>query len=266
MSTVGPDFRHEVVVRDLATGAGTRVPAPAQVGAMARAVVSWAPGGRLFFGVGGVETSEIYDWSADGSRGGRKLLAGMSAQTVASRGEIYFTRDERGPLRLRRAPLGPEGTAETSEPVFPDSAQPNVHWFNVSPDGRLLAFAERSGNAAPNIFVTTLPDLRERRQVTSTGGSRPRFSADGKSLWYFNPTPPGGPVGGRVSVAPVTTDPLTIGAASVVLSGDPADGTLFPMFDVAKDGRLLTTRRADPQPGDEARIVLMQNWQAAIRK
>jgi len=25
----------------------------------------------------------------------------------------------------------------------------------------------------------------------------------------------------------------------------------------------LMTRRADPQPGDEARVVLMQNWLAA---
>jgi hypothetical protein len=52
----------------------------------------------------------------------------------------------------------------------------------------------------------------------------------------------------------------------VVLVQDAADGTQFPLFDVSADGRLLVTRRADPQPGDEARVVLMQNWQAAIRK
>jgi len=37
-------------------------------------------------------------------------------------------------------------------------------------------------------------------------------------------------------------------------------------FDVAADGRLLMTRRADPLPGDEARVMLIQNWLAAIRK
>ena len=41
---------------------------------------------------------------------------------------------------------------------------------------------------------------------------------------------------------------------------------MFPLFDVAEDGRILMTRRADPQPGDEARVVLMQNWRVAIRK
>ena len=77
MAVLGPDFREEIVVRDLATGTDTRVPAPRPVSAMTTgATISWAPGGRLFFGVGGVETSEIFDWPADGSTGGRKLVAG----------------------------------------------------------------------------------------------------------------------------------------------------------------------------------------------
>jgi hypothetical protein len=264
MSTVGPDFRADLLVRDVATGTDTLVPPPRQAGAMTLgATVSWAPGGRLFFGVGGVETSEIYDWPADGSTGGRRLLTGLAARMVEGRRQIYFTRDERGATRLRRGTLGPEGTAESSEPVFPDNAEPNVHWFDVSRDGRLLAFTDRSQSSRPNVFVTTLPDVRERRQVTSNSGSRPRFSRDGKLLWYFSPTPQAGATRGQFNVVPLTTDSLAIGAPSAVLVQDAADGVSFPMFDVAKDGRLLVTRRADPQPGDEARVVLMQNWLAA---
>jgi hypothetical protein len=37
-------------------------------------------------------------------------------------------------------------------------------------------------------------------------------------------------------------------------------------FDVAPDGRLLTTRILPTAPGDEARLVLLQNWKGAIRK
>lgn len=97
MSTLGPDFRADVVVRDLATGSDTRVPAPRPTGAMmGGTLASWAPGGRLFFGVGGIEASEIYDWPADGSTGGRKLQAGWRAQIVAGGRAMYFTRDERG--------------------------------------------------------------------------------------------------------------------------------------------------------------------------
>jgi hypothetical protein len=93
-----------------------------------------------------------------------------------------------------------------------------------------------------------------------------RFSSDGQSLWYFSTTSAGGAARGQINVVPVTTAPLSIGAPSVVLTWDPADGTRFPPFDVAKDGRILMTRRADPEPGDEARLMLMQNWQAALRK
>ena len=267
MSTVGPDFRADLVVRDLATGTDTLVPPPRQAGAMTLgASVSWAPGGRLFFGVGGIETSEIYDWPADGSTGGRKLVDGLSARMNARRQEIYFTRDERGAERLRRATLGPNGTVEESEALFPANVEPTVPWFDVSPDGQLLAFTDRRGTDGPNIFVTTLPDLRERRQVTSNGGSRPKFTRDGKSLWYFSGAPTAGATRRQLHVVPVTMNPLTIGAPSVVLAEDPSNGISFTSFDVAKDGRLLMTRRADPQPGDEARVVLMQNWLATIKK
>ena len=58
-------------------------------------------------------------------------------------------------------------------------------------------------------------------------------------------------------------NPLTISAPSVVLVEDPSNAISFTSFEVAKDRRILMTRLADPQPGDEARVVLMQNWLAA---
>ncbi len=163
MSILGSDFREEIVVRDLVTGTDTRVPAPRPVSAMTTgATVSWAPGGRLFFGVGGVETSEIFDWPADGSTGGRKLVAGTSARMVAGRPEIYFTRDERGVWRLRRAALRSDGTVETPESVFPGNAEPIVRSFDVSQDGRLLAFSDAPGACSS----------RERLRHDAAGSSR----------------------------------------------------------------------------------------------
>ena len=173
MAVLGPDFREEIVVRDLATGTDTRVPPPRPVSAMTTgATVSWAPGGRLFFGVGGVETSEIFDWPADGSTGGRKLVAGTSARMVAGRprSTSRATREVCGVCAGRRCDQ--TGREETPESVFPGNAEPIVRWFDVSQDGRLLAFTDSSGDMRQtNVFVTTLPDLRERRQVTSSGGA-----------------------------------------------------------------------------------------------
>ena len=159
------------------------------------------------------------------------------------------------------------GRWKTPESVFPGNAEPLVRGFDVSQDGRLLAFTDSSGDTRQsNVFVTTLPDLRERRQVTSSGGVRPRFSRDGKELFYFSGTRTGGSTRGQLNAVPLAMNPLTIGAPSVVLVEDPARGLSLTSFDVAADGRLLMTRRADPLPGDEARVVLIQNWLAAIGK
>ena len=238
MSVLGPDFREEIVVRDLATGTDTRVPAPRPVSAMTSgATVSWAPGGRLFFGVGGVETSEIFDWPADGSTGGRKLVAGTSARMVAGRPEIYFTRDERGVWRLRRAALRSDGTVETPEPVFPGNAEPMVRGSTCRRMGGCWRSRTGSGDMQQhNVFVTTLPDLRERRQVTSSGGVRPKFSRDGKELFYFSGTRTGGSTRGQLNAVSLAMNPLTIGAPSVVLVEDPARG---------RRSRRSTWRRTD---------------------
>jgi serine/threonine-protein kinase len=270
MSVRAPDLKDEIIVRDLATGTDTRVPPPRPSSGMATgATVSWAPDGRLLFAVGGVETSEIFDWPADGSTGGRKLVDGTRARMLTVRPEIYFTRDDRGLWRLRRAVRQPGGTVTTPESVFPEGAEPVVHWFDVSPDGRLLAFTDAGIDMRlPNVFVTTLPDLRERRQITSSGGTQPRFSRDGKRLFYFSGGRfrDAGSTRGELSAVSIAIDPLTIGKPSVVLAEDPARGISFTSFDVASDGRLLMTRLADPIPGDEARMVLIQNWLAASRR
>ena len=126
--------------------------------------------GRLADGCSSVWAASKHQRSTIGPQtdttGGRKLVAGLNARITAGGKEIYFTRDEKGAERLRRATLGTNGTVEESEALFPANAEPVVRSFDVSPDGQLLAFTDRRGTDRPNIFVTTLPDLRDRRQVT----------------------------------------------------------------------------------------------------
>ncbi len=56
------------------------------------------------------------------------------------------------------------------------------------------------------------------------------------------------------------------GIAQIYGTVEAEGGVSLRSFDEAPDRRLLMTRRADALPGDEARLVLMQNWLAAIRK
>ena len=104
---------------------------------------------------------------------------------------------------------------------------------------------------------------------TRDEGGRPKFSRDGKSLWYVSGGRPSGAARGQLDIAPVTMNHLTIVAPSVVLVENPANGLSFPA--IRRGGGWTAaddppTRRADPLPGDEARLVLVQNWVAATKK
>src|SRR6185369_6316069 len=72
LSVRAADLTAHFVVRDLATGADTPIPAPEAVTVMTTsATVSWTPAQRLLYASGGIESSRIHDWPSDGSTGGR---------------------------------------------------------------------------------------------------------------------------------------------------------------------------------------------------
>ncbi|MCA1580879.1 MAG: serine/threonine-protein kinase [Acidobacteria bacterium] len=55
----------------------------------------------------------------------------------------------------------------------------------LSPDGRWLAYqSEESGIS--EVFVRSFPESRDRRQVSSGGGSQARWRADGRELFYIS--------------------------------------------------------------------------------
>ena len=101
---------------------------------------------------------------------------------------------------------------------------------------------------APATRSSIATQLPIRRHVEPHGRS---FPGTARRCGTFVGTRAGGSTRGQLNVVPVAMNPLTIGTAAVVLAEDPANGISFTSFDVAEDGRLLMTRRADPQPGDE---------------
>ncbi len=259
--------RDEWLVRDLTTGLDTRVPPPLDAG-LGAVRGAWTPAGRLLLTAGGIDDSGIYDWPADGTRNGRLLTAGYAARVVPGRPELLVVRDDHSANRLYRVPLLADGSAGEAALVFPDTDQPRVRWFDISPDGHLLAFTTSDpATSQSNVFVTTYPDLGERRQVTSSGGTQPRFSSDGRRLFYLagRRTSEGGLTQGELRAVSISTSPLTMGASQLLMTEDASSPSLSG-FDVAPDGRLLMSQLLPSTPGDEARLVLLQNWPGAVRK
>ena len=126
-----------------------------------------------------------------------------------------------------------------------------------SPDGRWLAFtSDESGRE--DVYVQSFPDARTRRLVSSGGGSYPRWSRDGRQLFYRE-------TDGQLMTVPVLTTgaSLELGPPRAIMRlVDPPAIHPYP-YDVAPDGRILALAAASEGAQGFALTVLM-NWQAAL--
>ena len=122
---------------------------------------------------------------------------------------------------------------------------------DFSPDGRWIAYdSNESGRAE----VSIRPVRRQggKLQVSSDGGMRPRWSRDGKQLYYINAEKLM-----VVSVSPYD-DTLAIGAATV-RSTHQYFGGVTHNYSIAPDGRVLMVRR-EPPPTFADRLIVVQDW------
>ena len=132
----------------------------------------------------------------------------------------------------------------------------------LSPDGRWLAY-ESSQSGRPEVMVVPFPTSRAemgatapRWQVSTQGGSRPRWSGDGRAVYYVSLDDR------RIMRAEVRS------TATGFESDPPQVFTEIPVmpvarspFDVAADGRLLVLERTITQG---APLVLVANWRAVM--
>jgi len=137
----------------------------------------------------------------------------------------------------------------------------------VSPDGKWLAYqSDESGSL--EIYVRPFPNIMAGRwQVSSDGGSRPKWARNGRALFYTT-TP-------LLTLMEVPIEPGTnfvAGTPQVILKGPneyvapqygrpydvSADGQKFLML---KDASTPTTRGASSQ-----QLILVQNWTEELKR
>jgi Tol biopolymer transport system component len=139
---------------------------------------------------------------------------------------------------------------------------------NFSPDGRWIAY-ESNQSGRSEIFVRPFPQSRGQWQVSTAGGTQPRWRADGKELYYVARD-------GHLMATPIapTADgqALTPGAPvslfAVRLASGPnvtvATYSGRPQYAVSRDGRFLVNVAVDAEAAPPIAIVL--NWDAPFRK
>jgi serine/threonine protein kinase len=129
-----------------------------------------------------------------------------------------------------------------------------------SPDGRRVAYvSDESGRK--EVFVASFPDPSQRIRVSSEGGTQPRWSGDGRELFFVSKSNtimaiPFDPSSGVPTATPMRLFDVPISYAF---------GWHVPVrYDVSPDGRFLIIVRASKDPPPP--LVLVLNWQTGLKK
>jgi hypothetical protein len=257
--------RH-LVVRDLETGSDARL-TPAGEDVPTLDPPTWFPSSdEIVFATGPAATRRIVARRLDGSGGQRALVGGLVGKVTPNRQHLVFLVEDGGARRLRYAPLGADGSVGAPRRVLP-SSDPNIGGFDLSPDGSTLAYAVVEADNRLNTFLTDFPAGSRQVQVTERGGARPQFSGDGNTLFYLTAAEPQRDrFRGALAKRPLALKSLATSgpAVQLLVEGQEPAGVVLPVFDVGRDGRLLTMRRTDGDRRPGPRRLLVQNWRAAI--
>jgi Tol biopolymer transport system component len=127
----------------------------------------------------------------------------------------------------------------------------------LSPDGRWLAY---SSNEAGDyeVYIVSFPDASSRQLVSRSGGTGPRWRADGRELFFLG--------GADMMAVPIAGGPrLTVGEPVRLFDASSFDrNTNRQTYDVTADGRRFLMIRPLKSRVD-ADLVYVQNLAAEIR-
>ena len=125
----------------------------------------------------------------------RQPLNGGPAEPLFSSADVRgtvlsWTRDRQYALLRRENPktsadLVAVATADQEEVTVAQSQYDELEG-QFSPDGKWVAFVS-TGSGRPEVFVQPFPDGQSRTQVSTSGGTQVRWSADGRELFYIAP-------------------------------------------------------------------------------
>jgi Tol biopolymer transport system component len=164
---------------------------------------------------------QVWDWSRDG----RSLLIGRKDNSTGD--DLWI-----------QSPV--EG-----DKAIPYSAAPFNQTFGVfSPDGRSIAYAsDESGQF--DIYVDSYPKPGARARLTTGGGTEPRWSADGRELYFRRGS----------EIHALALDGFAVRSTTRLFDA----GAVIRAYDVGRDGRFLLNLPADSHMPLSATIVIHWN-------
>jgi serine/threonine protein kinase len=252
---------------DLARGTSTRFTFGTFATAVAPNAIWSSDGGRVFFSLGPPGKYDLYQRSASGVKDQELLLETTDESKYPlscspdGRFLLYATNPPTGARELWLLPL------EGDKKPVPFARTPFNHsGGQFSPDGRLAAYvSDESGR--DEIYIRTFSQDsggvnsgdEGKWTISASGGTEPRWSGDGKTLYYISAD------AHVMAVQIMANQPFRAGVPKALFQ---APGTLVGPFrqtwSVTPDGKrflFLATTEQGPPPFN---VVL--NWPAALKK
>ena len=219
-------------------------------------------------------------WSPDGQQIGYHLLSGRKLMLKNANGTgqeeaplqsqytvymndwspdgrylVYTQQNAEGRFELWLLPL----TGERKPQPFIKTAF-NDSQGGVSPGSNWIAYTSDESGGLNEVYVTSFPTAGTRWRVSSSGGSFPRWSRDGKELFYRA-------LDGTLMVASVRTTPqgLEFGTpTSLFRIPEPVGMFAYP-YDVSPDGKRILALMPSKVSGDSPSLTVLVNWDAKAR-
>jgi Tol biopolymer transport system component len=220
----------------------------------------WLPGGDAMFS-GGVPPHLVRRNLASGAEQAMLPPPNFSlTEDVSPDGRtfVFTMRTPRGNFDIWTLSLtGPPKPAPLMETPFDEMS------VRFSPDGRHIAFAsDESGRF--EVYVAPFPLTGDKIRVSAGGANLPRWSRDGRELFYLSADLHLVAVPVRPGPAPSFGAPQRLFSVSRAAKWDDVRTTdSWPDFDVAADGRFLAII---PQPANHEPLTAVLNWQHEIAK
>ena len=177
------------------------------------------------------------EWAADWSSDGRHLL--YVVDDPVTRNDLW---------RLERTG---DGNGWQPHPFLQTPFQETVP--KLSPDTRYIVYtSDESGR--PEVYVESFPGGGDRAILSNSGGLQPRWSRDGKELFYTERS--------TLMAVSVSGGPgLTLGRPQRLFDHRTFSGFPVPQYDVSTDGRRFLVSELV----GEASIRVVQNWFAEFK-
>jgi Tol biopolymer transport system component len=139
----------------------------------------------------------------------------------------------------------------------------NEHSIAPSPDGRWLAWiSEVSGR--PELYVRPFPGPGPRVQVSTDGAIGPRWSHDGREIFFrsLRPEDPDGETGYMVAARVNTDGAFRVESVENLFSTNGyMRSRAFPLYDVAGDDqRFLMVTRYSPRDWRQGEVAYSRGW------